>query len=85
MDGDPKLLNGRGQNPAYRATLLQRKWAETKSPLTFPYIACTSCYITCRRLRDFYGETMGKYGQIHGQISVAEDFQRILIAFLLLP
>ena len=61
MDGD------RSQNPAYRATLLQHKWAGAKSPLTFPYIACTSFYTTCRRFRSFYGETMGKYGQSYGQ------------------
>ena len=31
MDGDPR------QDPAYRATLLNHKWAGAKSPLTFPF------------------------------------------------
>jgi len=57
-------------SPAYRATLLQIRWAQVKSALTFLHFACTSSYITCRRLRDFYGETMGKYGQSYGQVSL---------------
>jgi hypothetical protein len=61
MDGD------RSQNPAYRATLLQYRWAEAKSPLTFLHFACTSFYITCRRFEVFYGELMGKYGQFYGK------------------
>ena len=57
------------QNPAYRATLLPIRWAQVKTALTFLHFRCTSCYITCRRFRCFYGESMGKYGQFDGQIS----------------
>jgi hypothetical protein len=56
-------------SPAYRATLLLIRWAQVKTALTFLHFACTSYDITCRRLRDFCGETMGKYGQSYGQIS----------------
>ena len=48
------------QNPAYRATLLQYRWAEAKSPLTFLHFSCTSFYITCRRFEVFL---WGTYGQ----------------------
>ena len=54
-------------SPAYRATLLPIRWAQVKTALTFLHFVCTSCYITCRRFRYFYGETMGKYGQSYGQ------------------
>jgi len=42
-------------HPAYRATLLPIRWAQVKTALTFLHFGCTSSYITCRRLRDFYG------------------------------
>ena len=57
-------------SPAYRATLLLIRWAQVKTALTFLHFACTSSYITCRRFRCFYGETMGKYGQFYGQENV---------------
>ena len=57
------------QDPAYRATLLPIRWAQVETALTFLHFRCTSCYITCRRFRCFYGETMGKYGQFYGQVS----------------
>ena len=66
MDGD-RLA--REQDPAYRATLLLIWWAQVKSALTFLHFACTSSYITCRRFRCFYGQTMGRYGRFDGQIS----------------
>jgi hypothetical protein len=47
-------------SPTYRATLLSIRWAQVKTALTFLHFACTSCYITCRRFRSFYGESMGK-------------------------
>ncbi len=65
MDGDPR------QDPAYRATLLPIRWTQVKTALTFLHFACTSCYITCRRFRCFYGESMGKYGQFYGQFPTA--------------
>ena len=49
-----------GQNPAYRATLLSIRWVQVKTALTFLHFCCTSCYITCRKFRDFYGESAGK-------------------------
>ncbi len=67
------------QNPAYRATLLLIRWAQVKSALTFLHFACTSSYITCRRLRDFYGETMGKYGQSYGHISTTNNFTKLFV------
>ena len=73
MDGDPR------QDPAYRATLLLIRWAQVKSALTFLHFACTSSYITCRRLRDFYGETMGKYGQSYGHISTTNNFTKLFV------
>ena len=55
------------QDPAYRAASLRIRWAQVKTALTFVHFGCTSCYTTCRRLRVFYGETMGNYGQSYGQ------------------
>jgi hypothetical protein len=64
---------------AYRATLLLIRWAQVKTALTFLHFACISSYITCRRLRDFYGETMGKYGQSYGQISTTNNFRKLFV------
>ena len=61
-------------SPAYRATLLPIRWAQVKTALTFLHFGCTSCYITCRRFRCFYGEVMGKYGQFYGQIFTTNNF-----------
>jgi len=77
MDGDPR------QDPAYRATLLLIRWAQVKSALTLLHFACTSSYITCRRLRDFYGETMGKYGQSYGQISTTNNLKKLFVCPLI--
>ena len=71
------------QNPAYRATLLPIRWAQVKTALTFLHFRCTSCYITCRRFKCFYGESMGKYGQFYGQISTTNNFVK-LFAFHLI-
>jgi hypothetical protein len=65
------------QDPAYRATLLLIRWAWVKTTLTFLHFACTSAYITCRRFTDFYGETMGKYGQFYGQIHHSDESKSI--------
>jgi hypothetical protein len=70
-------------SPAYRATLLLIRWAQVKTALTFLHFACTSSYITCRRLRDFYGETMGKYGQSYGQISTTNNFRKLFVWHLI--
>ena len=64
------IVSQETQDPAYRATLLPFRWAQGKTALTFLHFVCTSCYITCRRFRCFYGESMGKYGQFYGQILV---------------
>ena len=61
----PKLV----ETPAYRATLLYFCSSWTQFTLTLPKNVCTSCCITCRRFRCFYGESMGKYGQFYGQLS----------------
>ena len=71
MDGD-RLA--REQDPAYRATLLLIRWAQVKTALTFLHFVCTSCYITCRRFRCFYGETMGKYGQFYSAHEIHRTF-----------
>ena len=71
------------QDPAYRATLLLIRWAQVKTALTFLHFACTGSYITCRRLRDFYGETMGKYGQSYGQISTTNNFRKLFVWHLI--
>jgi len=36
--------------------------------LTCLHLVCTSYYITCRRYKDFYGESMGRCGQFYGQL-----------------
>ena len=71
--------DGSRQNPAYRATLLPIRWAQVKTALTFLHILCTSCYITCRRFECFYGESMGKYGQFHGQISTTNNIPKLFL------
>ena len=63
---------------AYRATLLPIRWAQVKIALTFLHFGCTSCYITCRRFRCFYGESMGKYGQIYGQLLTTNNFAKLI-------
>ena len=77
MDGDPR------QDPAYRATLLSIRWAQAKTALTFLHFRYTSCYITCRRFRCFYGETMGKYGQFYGQFSTTNNFTKLFVCQLI--
>ena len=81
MDGD-RLA--REQDPAYRATLLPIRWAQVKTALTFVHFRCTSCCITCRRFRSFYGESMGKYGQFYGQISTTNNFAKLFRCLLIL-
>ena len=58
-------------------TLLQIRWAQVETALTFMDFCCTSCYITCRRFRCLYGETMGKYGQIYGQFLTINIFEKL--------
>ena len=69
--------------PAYRATLLPIRWAQVKTALTFLHFGCTSSYITCRKSRCFYGETMGKYGQSYGQVSTANNFAKLFVSQLI--
>ena len=72
----------RGQDPAYRATLLLIRWAQVKTALTFLHFGCTSCYITCRRFRCVYGESMGKYGQFYGQLLTTNNFAKLFVCQL---
>jgi len=76
MDDDLSL---REQDPAYRATLLYFYSSCSQFALTLPKNVCTSSYITCRRFRVFYGETMGKYGQSYGQISTTNNFVKLFV------
>ena len=69
--------------PAYRATLLYFYSSCTQFTLTLPKNVCTSCYITCRRFRDFYGETMGKYGQFYGQLLTTNNFAKLFVCQLI--
>ena len=69
-------------SPAYRATLLPIRCAQLQTALTFLHFCCTSSYITCRRLRDFYGETMGKYGQFYGQFPTTNNFAKLFASQL---
>ena len=71
------------QNPAYRATLLNHKWAGAKSPLTFLYFVCTSYCRTCRKLRVFYGANKGTYGQSHGQFYPTDQSKSINLLVVL--
>ena len=63
--------------PAYRATLLPIRWEQVKTALTFLQLRCTSYDITCRRFECFYGESMGKYGQIYGQILTTNNHEQL--------
>ena len=74
MDGD-RLA--REQDPAYRATLLYSYSSCSQFALTLLKNVCTSCCITCRRFRCFYGETMGRYGQFYGQISTTNNLTKL--------
>ena len=70
-------------SPAYRATLLSIRWVQVKTALTFLHFCCTSCYITCRKFRDFYGESVGKYGQFYGQVSTTNNFTKLFLCQLI--
>ena len=70
-------------SPAYRATLLPIRWAQVETALTFLHFVCTSCYITCRRFRSFYGESMGKYGQFRGQLLTTNNFAKLFVCQLI--
>ena len=83
VQGIKRQANLRKKIPAYRVTLLLIRWAYVKTTLTFLHFVCTSCYITCRRFRDFYGETMGKYGQSYGQISITNNFTKLFVCQLI--
>ena len=65
-------------SPAYRATLLYFYSSCSQFTLTLSKNVCTSCYITCRRFRCFYGESMGKYGQIYGQLLTTNNFAKLI-------
>ena len=58
MDGDPR------QDPAYRATLLQHRWAEVKSPLTFVIYMCSELSEPIPNLSDFSVRKIGHRTEI---------------------
>ena len=65
--GGPREVGALSNSSAHRATLLYIYSVGSKIALSLPKNVCTSYYITCRRFRVFYGESMGKYGQFYGQ------------------
>jgi len=71
------------QDPAYRATLLYFYSSCSQFALTLPKNVCTSCYVTCRRFRSFYGETMGKYGQFYGQFPTTNNLKKLFVCPLI--
>ncbi len=50
---------GRGQDPAYRATLLPIRWAEVKSPLTFLFQSVSGLTEPIPNFAKFSGRKVG--------------------------
>ena len=48
------------QNPAYRATLLNHKWAGAKSPLTFPFQSVSGVTEPIPKIAKFPGNSWAK-------------------------